>query len=97
MKLTKLKLKQIIKEELNKMKWERGPESPEEIIDDAAVRSAKPDVIRQALELAHEALTAGKPVASLGAYIMNNMPDVEFDMYDENLINDAIKLLQRNA
>ena len=84
MKLTKSKLKQIIKEELD------GLEA--EIIDNAVDRSIKPDVIRRALELAHEALAAGEPVS---AHILNNMPGVEFDMHDENLINDAIKLLQR--
>ena len=84
MKLTKSKLKQIIKEELDRLE--------SEIIDDAVARSTNPDVIRRALELAQEALVAGE---DLSAHIMNNMPGVEFDMHDENLINDAIKLLQR--
>ena len=84
MKLTKSKLKQIIKEELDRLE--------SEIIDDAVARSTNPDVIRRALELAQEALVAGE---DLSAHIMNNMGGVEFDMHDENLINDAIKLLQR--
>ena len=87
MKLTKSKLKQIIKEEVENILQETEEVDVQGVIDDYSRRSAKPELIKQALEIAANALKNNKPV---GDAIMSQMSTGEFDINDENLINKAL-------
>jgi hypothetical protein len=75
-----------------------GPSPAEEIIAKYEARSAKPDVLRQALELARELLGRGytykKHGRKFAKKIKAKMPGVEFDLTDEHFINDAIKEME---
>ena len=75
-----------------------GPSPAEEVIAKYAARSVKPDVLRQALELARETLGRGytykKHGRDIAEYIKAKMPGVEFDLTDEHFINDAIKEME---
>ena len=87
MKLARSQLKQIIKEEVENILQETKEEAVQGVIDDYSRRSAKPEIIKQALEIAANALKNNKPVVDA---IMSQMSTVEFDINDENLINKAL-------
>ncbi|QDP51425.1 MAG: hypothetical protein GOVbin630_123 [Prokaryotic dsDNA virus sp.] len=90
MKLTKSKLKQIIKEEVENILQETKEEAVQGVINDYSQRSAKKEIIKQALEIAANALKNNKPVVDA---IMSQMPTestAKFDINDENLINKAL-------
>ena len=87
MKLTKSRLKQLIKEEVENILQETEEVAVQGVIDDYSQRSAKPEIIKQALKIAANALKNNKPVVDA---IMSQMSTVEFDINDENLINKAL-------